>query len=82
MQGNVSGSGEDLADRLVPTSQQLIKGSDDLIPVFLQRPDSFPKILPRDGNNLERMQNDRLTLDPESRIKAGVGHFPERRFVD
>ena len=75
MQGNVSGSGEDLADRLVPTSQQLIKGSDDLIPVFLQRPDSFPKILPRDGNNLERMQNDRLALDSESRIEAGMGHF-------
>ena len=69
-------TGENLADRLVPTSQQLVKGSDNLIALFLQRPDSFPKILPGDGNNLERMQNDRLALDSESRIEAGMGHFP------
>jgi hypothetical protein len=64
------------ADHLVPTSQQLVEGGNDLIAVFLQRPDSFAEILLGDGNNLERVQDDRLSLDPESRIEAGIGNFP------
>jgi hypothetical protein len=65
-----------LTDRLVPTSQQLIKGSDDLIALFLQRSDLLPKMLPGNGNHLEEIQHDRPALDPESRIEAGIGNFP------
>jgi hypothetical protein len=62
----------------MPTSQQLIKGSDDLTALFLQRSDSFPKILFCDGYDLERMQDDLLALDPENRIEAGIGNLRKR----
>lgn len=32
-------------NRLVPTSQQFIKGSDDFVALFLQRSDQLPEIL-------------------------------------
>jgi hypothetical protein len=61
--------------QLGSTSQQFVKGSDDFIALFLQRPDSFPEILPGNENDLERVQDDRLAFDSGSRIEAGIGHF-------
>jgi hypothetical protein len=71
-----------LTNGLVPTNQQFIEGGDDFVAVLLQRPDQLSEILFGDGHDFERVQDDRLTFDPESRIEAGVRNLPERRFID
>ena len=66
---------------LVPASQQLIKGSDDFITLFLQRSNQLSEILFGDRNDFERMQDNPLAFDSESWIEPGVGNLSERRFI-
>jgi hypothetical protein len=67
---------------LVPASQQIIKGCDDFITLFLQRPNQFAEFLFGDRNDFERMQDNPLAFDSESWIEPEVGNLSERRFID
>jgi hypothetical protein len=75
-------SGPQLTGWRVPPSQQLIKGSDDFITLFLQRSNQLSEILLGDRNDFERMQDNPLAFDSESWIEAGIGNLSKRRFID
>ncbi|HEY3745254.1 MAG TPA: hypothetical protein VGL17_03380, partial [Gemmatimonadaceae bacterium] len=74
-------SGPGLTGWLVPASQQLIKGGDDFITLFLQRSNQLSEILLGDRNDFERMQDNPLAFDSESWIEPWVGNLSERRFI-